>query len=107
MTVHASPQAAADLLRKAKGELQHRRFGAAEATLGSALALAPDWVPALQLAGLAAQMQGKHEQAAGYFRRAITSQPRDGGLYAGLVISLFESACADGVGVLVRGVVDL
>jgi len=107
MTVHASPQAAADLLRKAQGELQHRRFDAAEATLGSALALAPDWVPALQMAGVAAQMQGKHVRAAGYFRRAIASQPRDAGLHAGLGISLFESGDADGAVAVFRRACEL
>ena len=107
MTVHASAHAAADLLQKARGELQHHRFDAAEATLESAIALAPDWVPALRMAGLAAQMRSNHERAAGFFRRAIGIEPRDPGLHAGLGISLFESGDADGAVAALRRVCDL
>jgi tetratricopeptide (TPR) repeat protein len=107
MTVRASPQAAADLLQKAQRELQGRRFDAAEATLASALAVAPDWIPALRMAGVAAQMQGKHERAAGFFRRAIAIEPRDPGLHAGLGISLFESGDADGAVTALRRACDL
>lgn len=84
------------LLQKAQGELQRRQFDAASATLESALALAPDFVPALGMAGVAAQMRGRHDEAAGFFRRAIRARPEDPGLHAGLGISLYESGDADG-----------
>lgn len=106
MRVQASSQAA-DLLQKAQGELQRRRFDAAEATLGSVLAMAPDWLPALRMAGVAAQMQGKHERAAGFFRSAVGIEPRDPGLHAGLGISLFESGDADGAVAALRHACEL
>lgn len=83
-------------LQKAQGELMHRRFDAAAATLQSVLAQAPDCAPALGMAAIAAQMQGRHDDAAAFFRKALAQQPRDAGLQAGLGISLFESGDVDG-----------
>ncbi|MGH8215273.1 MAG: tetratricopeptide repeat protein, partial [Rhodanobacteraceae bacterium] len=96
MTVQALPPAIVSLLQKAQDELSRRQFDAAAATLESALALAPDCAPALGMAGVVAQMQGRHERAVGFFRKALEAQPRDAGLYAGLGISLFESGDANG-----------
>src|SRR6185437_9814992 len=85
-----------DLLRKAQGELARRQFDATAATLGSVLAMAPDCAPALGIAAVAAQMQGRHGDSVAFFRRAIAQQPRDAGLHAGLGISLFESGDPEG-----------
>ncbi|HJP97989.1 MAG TPA: sulfotransferase [Rhodanobacteraceae bacterium] len=95
--------AAAGLLQKAQRELSRRQFELAATTLASVLKLAPECAPALGMAGVAAQMQGKHEQAVAFFRKAHEANPRDPGLLAGLGISLFESGDADGaVGALRR-----
>jgi tetratricopeptide (TPR) repeat protein len=84
------------LLQKAQSELAHRRFESAAATLASVLKHAPDCVQALAMAGVAAQMRGEHERAAGFFRKALEADPRDARLHAGLGISLFEAGDADG-----------
>lgn len=84
------------LLQKARGELARRQFDAATATLASVLAAAPDHVPALGMAAIAAQMQGIHERAIEWFRQALQAQPRDARLHAGLGISLFELGDAAG-----------
>lgn len=83
-------------MQKAQGELARRQLDAAAATLASLLATAPDCVPALGMAGVAAQMQGRHDEATAFFRKAIVQQPRDAGLHAGLGISLFETGDVEG-----------
>lgn len=107
MTVQALPPATLRLLQKAQEELSRRRFESAETTLASVLASASDCVPALGMAGVAAQMQGKHDRAAGFFREAIGIQPGDAGLYAGLGISLFESNDAEGAVAALRRACEL
>jgi Tfp pilus assembly protein PilF len=95
VNIPLSPSNVRDALQKAQGELARRQFEAAAVTLDSALAAAPDCTPALRMAGLAAQMLGRHDRAVGFFRQAIAQQPRDAGLHAGLGISLFESGDPD------------
>ncbi|MGH8125173.1 MAG: tetratricopeptide repeat-containing sulfotransferase family protein [Rhodanobacteraceae bacterium] len=80
----------ANLLQKARGELAHRQFDAAAATLESVLAKAPADASALGMAGAAAQMQGQHYRAVEFFRKALAVRPRDAQFYAGIGISLFE-----------------
>lgn len=79
------------LLQQARDELARGLFAAANATLAAALEVAPDCAPALGMAGMAAQMQGRHERAAEYFRKAIETEPRDARLQTGLGIALFET----------------
>lgn len=85
-----------DALQKAQGELARRQFDAALATLESLLTMVPDCAPALGMAAIAAQMQGRHERAAGFFRKALETQSGDARLHTGLGISLFETGDADG-----------
>lgn len=96
MNASALPPALAAILQKAQGQLARREFDAASATLDAVLAQAPGCAPALGMAGAAAQMRGQHARAAGFFRKAITQQPRDARLHGGLGISLFESGDVDG-----------
>ncbi|HJR12273.1 MAG TPA: sulfotransferase [Rhodanobacteraceae bacterium] len=96
MTVQSLPPPVLDLLQKAQGELTRRQFDAAAAALAPVLAMAPDCAPALGMAAVAAQMQGRHGDAVAFFHKAIAQQPRDAGLHAGLGISLFESGDPEG-----------
>jgi tetratricopeptide (TPR) repeat protein len=107
VTVQSLPPALVKLLQQAQGELARRQFDAAAATLASVLAQAPDCIPALGMSGVAAQMQGRHDQAAAFFRKAVAHQPRDAGLQAGLGIALFEAGDADGAVVALRSACDL
>ncbi|HKV64943.1 MAG TPA: sulfotransferase [Rhodanobacteraceae bacterium] len=99
--------AVANLLQRAQGELGRKQFDAAAATLASVLELAPDCTPALGMSGVAAQMQGRHDHAAAFFRKALEHQPRDAGLQAGLGISLFEAGDAGGAVTALRRACDL
>ena len=83
-------------MQRAQGELARRQFDAAAATLASLLVTAPDCAPALGMAGVTAQMRGRHGDAAAFFRKAIAKQPLDAGLQAGLGISLFETGDVEG-----------
>ena len=83
-------------MQRAQGELARRQLDAAAATLASLLVTAPDCAPALGMAGVTAQMQGRHGDAAAFFRKAIAQQPLDAGLQAGLGISLFETGDVEG-----------
>ena len=94
-------------LQKAQGELARRQFDAASATLASVLATAPDCAPALGLAAIAAQMQGRHDRAIACFHEALETQPRDAGLHAGLGISLFESGDVEGAVAMLRRACEL
>lgn len=80
-----------DLLQQAQHELARRNFAGASRILTAALAAAPDCVPALGMAGVAAQLQGRHPDAVPLFRRALAVEPQDARLYAGLGMSLFET----------------
>jgi tetratricopeptide (TPR) repeat protein len=94
-------------LQKAQGELARRQFDAASATLASVLATAPDCAPALGMAAVAAQMQGRHDRAIACFRKALETQPNDAGLHAGLGISLFESGDIEGAVAMLRRACEL
>ncbi|MGH8148039.1 MAG: tetratricopeptide repeat protein, partial [Rhodanobacteraceae bacterium] len=96
MTAPSPSPAIVNLLQKAQGELARRQFDAASITLDSLLAQAPDCVPALGMAGMAAQMRGRHARAVELFGKAIANQPGDPRLQAGLGISLFEAGDVDG-----------
>lgn len=96
MTLPSLPPPVLNLLQKAQDELARRQLDAAATTLTSLLAAAPDCAPALGMAGVTAQMQGRHGDAAAFFRKAIAQQPRDAGLQAGLGISLFETGDVEG-----------
>lgn len=107
VTVQTLSPATVGLLQKAQGELSRRQFESAASTLASVLTVAPDCAPALGMAGVAAQMRGKHDQAAGFFRKALEADPRDARFQAGLGISLFESGDADGAVAALRRVCEL
>lgn len=107
VTIQPLPPAVVELLQQAQGELARRQFDAAAATLTSVLAQAPHCIPALGMSGVAAQMQGRHDQAAVFFRKAVAHQPRDAGLQAGLGIALFEAGDMDGAVVALRRACDL
>ena len=94
-------------LQKAQGELARRQFDAASTTLASVLAMAPECAPALGMAAIAAQMQGRHDRAIACFRKALETQPNDAGLHAGLGISLFESGDIEGAIAMLRRACEL
>ena len=91
VTVQSLSPAVVNLLQQAQGQLARRQFDAAAANLAAVLAAAPDCAPALGMAAIAAQMQGRHGDALAFFHKAIAQQPRDPGLHAGVGISLFET----------------
>lgn len=95
------------LMRTAQGDLARGQPDAASVALALVLDVAPDCAPALAMAGVAAQMQGRHERAAGFFRRAIGSEPHEARFHAGLGISLFESGDAAGAIVALRRACEL
>ncbi len=94
-------------LQKAQGELARRQFDAASATLAPVLATMPACAPALGMAAIAAQMQGRHDRAIACFRKALETQPNDAGLHAGLGISLFESGDTEGAVAMLRRACEL
>lgn len=59
------------------------------------------------MSGVAAQMRGQHDRAAAFFRKAVTQQPGDAGLQAGLGIALFEAGDAGGAATALRRACDL
>ncbi len=107
VTSNSPPTDVVRQLRKAQDELARRQFDAAAATLATLLAQAPDCAPALGMAGMAAQMEGEYERAAGFFRKAAELQPGNAGLYAGLGIALSESGDVDGAVVALRHACEL
>lgn len=96
MTTPALPPAMLQLLRKAQGELARGQIDAAAATVAGVLAQTPDCVPALGMAGAAAQLRGRPGEAIDWFRKALAIRPQDAPLHAGLGIALFESGDAEG-----------
>lgn len=96
MAAHSLSPDDRGLLQQAQGELAHRRFTAAARILELVLQRAPDCAPALGMAAVAAQMQGRHGDAVAFFRKALVNQRDDAGLHAGIGISLFESGDLDG-----------
>jgi Flp pilus assembly protein TadD len=107
VTAPLLPPQALGALQKAQGELARRQFDAAAATLASLLATVPDCGPALGMAAIAAQMQGRHDRAIAWFRKALQTQPGDAGLHAGLGISLFESGDVEGAITVLRRACEL
>jgi tetratricopeptide (TPR) repeat protein len=107
VTASALPPQLLGTLQKAQGELTRCQFDAASATLASVLATMPDCAPALGMAAIAAQMQGRHDRAVGCFRKALATQPDDAGLHAGLGISLFESGDVEGAVAMLRRACEL
>lgn len=107
MAAHSLPPDVRELLQQAQGELAHRRFAAAARMLEPVLQRAPDCTPALGMAAVAAQMQGRHGDAMAFFRKALVNQRDDAGLHAGLGISLFESGDLDGAVAALRRACEL
>jgi tetratricopeptide (TPR) repeat protein len=107
VTVQPLPPDVRDLLQQAQGELARQRFDAAARILDPLLRRAPDCAPALGMAAIVAQMQGRHGDAVACFRRALASQQADARLHAGLGISLFESGDVDGAVAALRRACEL
>jgi len=80
------------LLARARREWEQRQFDAAEGSLNSVLALAPDCLDAIRMLGMVAQRRGLHAKAADCFRKLLAVFPRDDELHVGLGIALFELA---------------
>lgn len=80
------------MLARARREWEQRQFEAAEGSLTSVLALAPDHPDAVRLLGMVAQRRGNHAKAADCFRKVLAVFPEDDELHVGLGIALFELA---------------
>jgi len=96
-SVHDSSQrqlssVAARFLTRARREWEQRQFEAAEGSLTSVLALAPDCLDAVRMLGMVAQRRGDHAKAADCFRKVLAVFPQDDELHVGLGIALFELA---------------
>ncbi|HEY9111380.1 MAG TPA: sulfotransferase [Rhodanobacteraceae bacterium] len=96
-SVQAPPQrplssVATRLLTRARREWEQRQFDAAEGSLNSVLALAPDCLDAVRMLGMVAQRRGHHAKAAECFRKMLAVFPEDDELHVGLGIALFELA---------------
>ena len=96
-SVHDSSQrqlssVAARFLARARREWEQRQFDAAEGSLNSVLALAPDCLDAVRMLGMVAQRRGDHAKAADCFRKVLAVFPQDDELHVGLGIALFELA---------------
>lgn len=81
---------ASRLLVRAQHELREKRFGAAEHSLTSVLALAPDNTEALRLMGVLAQLHGDHARALPFLHKAIADFPDDVKLHMALGIAQVE-----------------
>ncbi|HEY7886742.1 MAG TPA: sulfotransferase [Steroidobacteraceae bacterium] len=86
---------ASRLLARARKEWSQQQFEAAEQSLISVLALAPDEPDAIRLLGMAAQRLGNHVKAIDCFRRVLALGPEDSDLHMGLGIALFERGEVD------------
>ena len=82
--------AAARLLATARRQWQQRQPEAAERSITSVLALAPDDPDALRMLGVALQHRGDQAGAIDCFRRVLATWPDDAELRVGLGIALFE-----------------
>lgn len=78
------------MLERARKEWEQRQFEAAEGSLTSVLALAPDCMDALRMLGMVAQRRGHHAKAIDCFRKLLAIFPEDDELHVGLGIALFE-----------------
>ena len=83
------------LLARARREWEQRQFEAAEGSLTSVLALAPEHPDAVRLLGMVAQRRSNHAKAADCFRKVLALWPEDDELHVGLGIALFEQAQFD------------
>jgi tetratricopeptide (TPR) repeat protein len=81
---------AARLLARAREEWKQRQFDAAEHTITSLLALAPDDPDAVRMLGVASQRRGDQATAADCFGRVLATWPEDADLRVGLGIALYE-----------------
>jgi tetratricopeptide (TPR) repeat protein len=86
---------ASRLLARARREWDLRQFDAAEHSLTSMLALAPDDAEAIRLLGMTAQRLGKHAKATDCFRRVLATWPADSDLRVCLGIALYEQGKVD------------
>jgi tetratricopeptide (TPR) repeat protein len=77
-------------LARAREEWKRRQFDAAEQTITSVLALAPDDPDALRMLGVASQHRGDQATAADCFERVLATWPEDADLRVGLGIALYE-----------------
>jgi tetratricopeptide (TPR) repeat protein len=83
------------LLARARKEWGQQQFEAAQQSLVSVLALAPDEPDAIRLLGMVVQRLGDHVKAIECFRRVLATGLDDSDLQIGLGISLFEHGEAD------------
>ena len=86
---------AARLLVRAREEWKQRQFDAAEQTITSVLALAPDDPDVLRMLGVASQRRGDQATAADCFERVLATWPEDADLRVGLGIALYERGRID------------
>ncbi len=75
--------------------LQAGRFLEAQQICQAILQVVPDAVDVLNLLGVLAQQQGRHDQAVGHFGQALESQPRNGALLYNLGVSLLTLGRAE------------
>ena len=78
------------LLARARREWEQQQFEAAERSLTSVLALAPDEPEAIRSLGMVVQRRGNHAKAVGCFRRVLDLWPEDPDLRVCLGIALYE-----------------
>ncbi|MGH8126324.1 MAG: tetratricopeptide repeat-containing sulfotransferase family protein [Rhodanobacteraceae bacterium] len=78
------------LLARARQEWTRQQFEAAERSLTSVLALAPEDPEATRMLGMVAQRRGHHTKAVECFQRVLSTWPEDSPLRVGLGISLYE-----------------
>ena len=81
---------ASRLWARARKEWEQQQFDAAERSLMSVLALAPDDTDAIRMLAAVAQRRGDHVKTVDCFRRAIAASPDDFALRVGLGIALYE-----------------
>lgn len=98
---------AARLLARARREWEQQQYHAAELSLTSVLALAPDDADTIRMLGVAAQRRGDHAKAIEYFRRFLAASPDDVALRINLGIALHEYGDVDEALVHLRRACDL
>ncbi len=83
------------LWARARAEWEQQQYGAAELSLNSVLALAPDHMDATRMLGVAAQRRGDHAKAIECFRRVLAMSADDVALLVNLGIALHEHGEAE------------
>lgn len=86
---------AARLWARARTEWERQQYDAAELSLTSVLALAPDDMDATRMLGVAAQRRGDHAKAIECFRRVLARSAGDVALLVNLGIALHEQGDAE------------